>query len=915
MNLFESGFFKRINLMFTKSDEKSDLFYIILILLIILCFMMPAIFGREYLLRVDSHKQALPRLIAVSRFVQSGEIPLWDPNCFLGARPFYAMYESPIYNILLYPFYLFADCNNQTQAYYVLFLIPFILFVMISAVGSYLFSRQIIRMNKLGSLITGIVYALSPHMAISMMSLHNTVVFAYLPWVLFAACKFFEKRNISWWVIGVIFLAMLSTACNTNFTIRAYFVTAVILFFAWIFIYRKKDRSFMAFGLIIAMYIFSIILSAVMWLSVLEGISWLLTGTKFTYEQIVEYFTSNVWPGHLVTLFIPTFSGLNPGNNAWGNAIGGDHNIIFTGGLFIGLAIFSSLIFCINFYKKLGNDEKKKKKSRKVFKKDAVDELDNNEIIYHWLIIGFIIYSITILVMMGKYTPVYRILCTMLPWFFQVPFPFYYQFAQSWAASLLAGAGIYLLFNNENIIDVIFIRKYIFYYAAVVVFLGFITLIEKFNVNLLHDVFYLSKRYPQIVEIIKQFNSDYIYSWQSLFFLNKFNWFITNPVLYFFIFLILSILSVFFMKNEVIKKIMLIGLLFDSLFFGYITYFKNDNITYLNERNLHDYWTQMRSFTLEDYPYYKVAETVKKISEENKYRWMSAISDRDNMAWITNGRSAFGYDSKPLITEMNNVINSFMQGWPYELYSNYFPINYLRNINVKYLVVPEGLLDDDGMKIKVINGMKVYEIYNNDKIKEKEERGFNFFTLLKNENINLLDLQEPLPYIYTQDKLIKIDHDKQLDYLINENLKKYAVLDNDNNKIVIQNDLISKSIDDYEENFNDLQKANNIVVIKRTANTLELKADITKPSLLIRSDMYHKGWSVRVDGIKKELIKTNYMLQGVWLEKGEHTVKFSFFPDSIKNGLIITSTAVVILIILLLVELYLKRDKIRQKIR
>jgi len=374
------------------------------------------------------------------------------------------------------------------------------------------------------------------------------------------------------------------------------------------------------------------------------------------------------------------------------------------------------------------------------------------------------------------------------------------------------------------------------------------------------------------------------------------------------------IVLIFTMKNKIIKNLIMMGLLFDSIYFGYITYFKNDNIPYVNERNLQDYWTQMRVFTLKDYPFFKVAEKVKNISEENKYRWISAISDRDNMAWITNGRSVFGYDAKPLISEMYNVISSFTQGWPYELYSNYFPVNFLKNINVKYLVVPEGLLDEDGMQIKEIKGMKAYEIYDSDKIKEKEGRGFNFFTLLKNENINILDVEEPLPYIYTQDKVIKLDNNKQLDLLINDDLKKYAVVNKDINNVKLQ-DLSDLNFQDsgYERSFNELQEKNVIKITKRKVNTLELEAEIARDSLLVRSDMFHDGWSVKVNGVKKELIKTNYMLQGVWLEKGKHTVKFSFFPKSFKNGLIISSVSILILIVLLMSNLNFLKRKISRK--
>lgn len=886
MNLIDKISNKLLNLI-EKFERGKEIYSILILIFLIIIFMFPAILGKEYILRVDSHKQALPRLIAVSRSLQNGELPLWDSCCFLGARPFYAMYESPIYNILLYPFYLLANHKSEVCLYYELFLLPYILFLLISALGTYFFSRFVIKINKISSLIMALVYTISPHMGISMMSLHNTAVFAYIPWILFACCKFIETKKIIWWVSGVISLALLATGCNTNFTLRAYFITALIIFLAWLFIYRKEKKSLITFGFVIFIYIFSVILASVMWLSIFEGLSWLLNETKFTYNEIISYFTSNVWPGHLITLFIPHYNGLNPGTHAWGNAIGGDHNILFTGGLFISFSIFIGFIFCILNKSKI---------------KDTL---------YSWIVIGFIIYFLSILVMMGKYTPVYKILCIIFPWFFEIPYPFYYEFAQGWAASLLAGCGIFLLFLSSNeIYTYLFKKKYIIFYILIVTIFCIIPLFEKFHVNLLHDVFYTSPRYQKILEIINKTNRDFFYSWESLLFLKNLKWFILNPLLYFIIFLFLVVLFlIFYKKSDLIKIAIIIGLVFDIYFFGYITFFKNTNTAYIEERTLQEYWTQMRVFTIKQHPFYNVVELVKNISKEDKYRWINVISDRDNMAWITNGRAVFGYDSKPILPEMKNIIDKFMQGYPYELYSHIFPVIFLKNINVKYLIIPDGLIENE-IKIKEINGMKVYEIYDHEKLKEKERRGFNFFTLIKSEKNHLVELDEPLPYIFTQNKIKKVNNIGQLDYLINEDLRKFVVINKEIRANFDSNNSLNNNKDEkYIDEFNELQTKNKIKILKRTSNKLELEADIQTPAVLVRNEMFHKGWKVTVNGEKKELLKVNYMMQGVWLDKGKYLIKFSFMPDSFKTGLIISIITIFVLLVLLVFDFFTKKNK------
>ena len=46
--------------------------------------------------------------------------------------------------------------------------------------------------------------------------------------------------------------------------------------------------------------------------------------------------------------------------------------------------------------------------------------------------------------------------------------------------------------------------------------------------------------------------------------------------------------------------------------------------------------------------------------------------------------------------------------------------------------------------------------------------------------------------------------------------------------------------------------------------------------MLLLNDKFDPGWQVTVDGKPTSVLRCNYIMRGVQLEKGEHTVEFRF---------------------------------------
>ncbi len=97
----------------------------------------------------------------------------------------------------------------------------------------------------------------------------------------------------------------------------------------------------------------------------------------------------------------------------------------------------------------------------------------------------------------------------------------------------------------------------------------------------------------------------------------------------------------------------------------------------------------------------------------------------------------------------------------------------------------------------------------------------------------------------------------------------------------------------FKEN---LQKEPHPTILDYSPNNVTLKATLFEDGYLVLGDTFYPGWNAYVDGKKTQVFKTNYILRSVFLEKGNHVVKFAYEPKSFAIGMIITLTSIVILI-------------------
>jgi Bacterial membrane protein YfhO len=72
------------------------------------------------------------------------------------------------------------------------------------------------------------------------------------------------------------------------------------------------------------------------------------------------------------------------------------------------------------------------------------------------------------------------------------------------------------------------------------------------------------------------------------------------------------------------------------------------------------------------------------------------------------------------------------------------------------------------------------------------------------------------------------------------------------------------------------QAAGSVEITNYKPNHIELSADVKEPSVLLLTDRFDPKWSVKVDGKPAELLRCDFILRGVHLERGNHKIVMQF---------------------------------------
>ena len=79
--------------------------------------------------------------------------------------------------------------------------------------------------------------------------------------------------------------------------------------------------------------------------------------------------------------------------------------------------------------------------------------------------------------------------------------------------------------------------------------------------------------------------------------------------------------------------------------------------------------------------------------------------------------------------------------------------------------------------------------------------------------------------------------------------------------------------------------ASSIKMIKFDNDAMEYEANCNGPQFAVFSEIYYPvGWNAYIDGNKTDYTNANYILRGLSIPSGKHSIKFLFEPTSVKQG-------------------------------
>ena len=90
-----------------------------------------------------------------------------------------------------------------------------------------------------------------------------------------------------------------------------------------------------------------------------------------------------------------------------------------------------------------------------------------------------------------------------------------------------------------------------------------------------------------------------------------------------------------------------------------------------------------------------------------------------------------------------------------------------------------------------------------------------------------------------------------------------------------------------------------IELVSYSANALVYESKSNSDQFAVFSEMYYKdGWNAYIDGQQLPHYNVNYVLRGMYIPKGEHTIAFKFEPQVIKNGSRVTLFSYVLMLLI-----------------
>lgn len=813
-----------------KFDVKKDIIIILVLIGFVILFWLPAMLEWIPLLGDDYIHHHFPIKLLYARSLQQGTLPWWDPHTFCGAWPITTRPDGGPYYLPDYPILLLTNLSRLDLAATLLVKLSMLFHYIWMIVTAYLLGRIGLRLNRIGSVVLSVAYTMSP--AVNYLGFAASIVTlnSWLPSLWLSLILFIRHGGIRYLALGALVLALQISGAGFGHMIRGW--TFTLFLFAGVAVKQIFDHHWIRLRRVIVggslLVILGMIISAPVWLGILEGYRNLESSGVITFRTVAGGLNS-LQPGYLATLMIPNLFGSVVGAHGWG--VG--RTILFDQANLLGgmLLIFLVAAGLIAAWKARGTPER------------------------FWILLSGLGVVFGLFVVMGRHTPVYRFLFQILPPF-RTPYAIRWRDFECYSMVIMAGASASLLTGSAIRARLINRVTVTLLSLSVGVIIALACLLPFHWRGTLYQ--------PGILQAVASGELNGV----------------LRGVLPYLLFCLVVLAAIWGIVRHRIR-LLIIGVLIELMIFGWLTFY------------LHRDWFGYDPLILHHHRFSEtpLGEIVRlnpyaKNGDTGLYRTAFYRSRLANSSWLTEGLSLFGYDCKPLLPRFNKALHHLGPGGLiYEMVIEKWDTRFLANMSVDRAVV-EAEQVESGVESPTTEDI-IIPIVETD---SPEAR-------LADHPV-VVSVPDPLPRFFTQDRVVVSSEEEALEELVYGDLRRGVFLEDGNQLSVIsdqggQTDYRSL-ITDYSsfirdpgsiEHFNELQVANPIGKLDLSnPNRVEFTIDITIPSMLVMTDVWHPDWSVEVDGYPAKLLRVNYLQRGLWLEKGNHKVIMTFMPQSWKLG-------------------------------
>lgn len=803
---------------------------LILFLLLSFAFLGQIFFSNKMLYGGDIFSAYYQFWTYAKENIKANDLALWTPYIFSG-EPFLASGHLHLF----YPSALFFILLPLCLA----FKLYFSIHLFLSGLLMYYFMRYL-RVSRESSLLSGIVYMFNGWIITNIQAGHMEFfeVYAWLPLALLLLHKSVSEEKLHFWFLLSLVLGLQILGGHPQLV----YLSFLCLFLFFIFLLQKKfggklslkSLTFPVSAFVIAV-ILSFAVSSIHFFPLYELSKFSQRSGGLPFWLATSY---SLPPWNLIGFIAPDFFGNPVTKNFWGS--GSYHSFC----VYLGILPFFLVLLSFCYLKK------------------------NRDFLFFAIILIF-----SILVSLGKYSPVYILFYFILPGFkfFRVPSEGILLLVFSGA--VLTGFGFEQLLSN---LDRDYLKqKKVFELTGIllltIIFLALLT--PHILRGLEGTALGIAKKYIDwyISRNIVKFPSEHYYNIAKEMYAGwlkgaEENIKLGNPAIYVPVLLVFlsTIYGLLISKKVFTTKILCI------LTFSFV---------------LFDLWGFGRRFiySTDIEPVIRIPEFVDFIRKDKDiFRILPLGYDRifptDNNPLIFRIQSVHGYHSLFLkhyaeyTVSANNWQPRGIYGWAAIVDPHTKLIDLL---NVKYIITTQEI------------GSPCFKrVFESRETLSRHNRASDTWEWIPEQRVRVYENKNCLPRAFLVPRFRIISDGWET---LNE-LKKEEF---DFRKEIILSELPKEPI---STGWKEIHNRGKVKIKDYEAERIRIVVESPEDAFLVLSELWYPGWKAIVDGEERRIYRADHILRAIWLEKGKHKVEFVYEPTYFKIGKIISIFAISVLV-------------------